>query len=147
MARRHRPLEVVIHGRRECSVDGLEVIGHGPTLRHIDEAVPVVTPDPEDAPSVARALEVARTVAARMRGADDAEIARAVTEALYTEGLLRRRRGDRGPRPLRPAHVEVRLAEHPPRLHALRCVAPLGPLRGARKAAEGVQRRSARARG
>lgn len=94
MARRHRPLEVVINGRRECSADGLEVVGFGATLRHVGEAVPVVTPDPQDAASVARAIEIAQTVARRMRGASDEEIARAVTEALYTNGLLRRRRGE-----------------------------------------------------
>jgi hypothetical protein len=95
MARRHAPLRVVIHGRDECSVCGRLVIGHGPTLRHEGEAVAVLTPAPEDAASVERIMEVARAVAARMRGASEHDIAQAVAQELYGEGLIRRSRGPR----------------------------------------------------
>lgn len=80
MARRrgHVPIEIVVDGRRECSADGIEVVGFGASLRHVDEAIPVVVPDPEDARSVERALTIARTVARRLRGASDEDIAQAV---------------------------------------------------------------------
>lgn len=107
MAERHTPLRMVINGRDECSVCGALVIGHGPTLRHEGEAIPVIVPDPQDAPSVASALEVALAVARRMRGASDEDIARAVTGALYTRGHLRQRRG--------PARFNVVLDDPPPR--------------------------------
>lgn len=79
----------------------------GAALRHEGEAVPVVVPDPEDARSVERALDVARAVVRRMRGADEEEIAHAITEALYTQGHLRQRRG--------PVRYNVVLADPEPR--------------------------------
>jgi hypothetical protein len=94
MARRHRPLEVTIDGRRECSVDGLLVVGFGETLRHEGEAVPVVVPDPEDARVMTRAREVALAVARRMPGATDEQIVQAIADAFYIEGLFRRRPGE-----------------------------------------------------
>lgn len=115
MARRrgHVPIEIVVDGRRECSADGIEVVGFGASLRHVDEAIPVVVPDPEDARSVERALTIARTVARRLRGASDEDIAQAVAETLYTEGLIRRRPGERrasvhlvDPEPRHPDHAE-----------------------------------------
>lgn len=93
MAGRHAPLRVVINGRDECSTCGLLVVGHGLTQRHEGEAVPVVVPDPEDAAAVQRMKEVALAVARRMNGASREDIVHAVTDAIYTEGLLRQRRG------------------------------------------------------
>lgn len=96
MARsRHRPIEVIIHGRRECSACGRLVVGFGPTLRHEGEAVPVLTPAPEDAASVERIMELARSVAIRLSGATHTQIAEAVAQELYAEGLIRRNRGPR----------------------------------------------------
>jgi hypothetical protein len=93
--RRHRPIEVVFDGLRECSACGVEVVGFGVSLRHIGEAIPVLVPEPEDARSVERALEIARSVALRMPGASRDELAEAVIRECYGEGLLRRNRGQR----------------------------------------------------
>lgn len=118
---RHRPLEVVFEGRRECSVDGIEVIGFGSSLRHIGEAIPVVTPDPEDARSVERARAIARSIAERLHDASHDVIATAVADALYTEGLLKRRPGERrdnavlhDPEPRDPDHAERAAGERIP---------------------------------
>lgn len=118
--RRHRPIEVAIHGRRECSPCGEAVVGFGASLRHEGEAVPVLTPDPKDARIMERVLEVARSVALRLPGASREDIAHAVVEALYAEGLLRRNRGprrgdyapleDEEPRDL--DHAELAAGEH-----------------------------------
>lgn len=103
-----------MHGRRECSPCGVEVTGFGATLRHVGETVPVVVPAPEDARAMARAREVALSVARRMPDAPEHELAAAVAEAFYTEGLLRRRPGERrgnvvlddDPEPRDPDHAE-----------------------------------------
>jgi hypothetical protein len=122
MARlRHRPIEVVFDGRRECSACGLTVVGFGATVRHEGEPTPAVTPDPEDARSVSRARDIALSVARRLRGATDAQLAEAVADALYTEGLIRRRpSGRRGnvllddPEPRDPDHAERAAGERVP---------------------------------
>lgn len=119
---RHRPIEVIEDGRRVCSADGLDVIGFGASLRHIGEGVPVVIPEPEDARSVARALEIARAVARRLSGASHEEIAAAVAETLYVEGFLLRRPGRRrgasvhlhDPEPRALDHAERAAGERPP---------------------------------
>jgi hypothetical protein len=109
-------------GRRVCSADGLEVVGFGASLRHAGEAIAVLVPEPEDARSVQRALEIARSVAQRMRGASHEDIAHAVTEALYAEGLLRRNRGPKrgdftllkDEEPREPDHAERAAGERIP---------------------------------
>lgn len=89
----------------ECTVCGGRVVGFGATLRHEGERTPVLVPEPEDARAVALAHEQA-VAAARVLGSDG-EVARAIVDALYAGGFLRRRRGDR--------HRSVLLDEPPPR--------------------------------
>jgi hypothetical protein len=91
---RHAPVEFLNEDKRECRICGRELVGFGKDLRHAGEAIRVVTPDPADADVFARAIQVGEAALDRFlpSEATDADRARLVVEAIYQDGLLRRRR-------------------------------------------------------
>lgn len=104
----HRAVEYVPTGRdvidradlsareRECLVCGRAVTGIGSTLRHLGEEVRLVKVEPEDARVFHRAIDVGRSAVRKLpSGATPEDVMAAVLAAMYADGLMRRRRGER----------------------------------------------------
>jgi hypothetical protein len=99
MADRHAAVEFINGDRRECRVCGRTVVGFGPDLRHAGEGIRVITPAPADAATFARAIEVSEAAMERLWSAQttDTDRVRTIVEAIYEEGLLRRRPASKRP--------------------------------------------------
>jgi hypothetical protein len=84
----HVPVSTLVDGVVECRICGLRVYGYPGHLRHEGETDTYrpINASPEDRAAVARAREAARRAAP-----DQAALADAVVDALYRQGLLRRR--------------------------------------------------------
>ncbi len=78
--------------RRECRICGRNLTGFGADMRHEGEPRFTVVPDPNDLAAFNRALTLADSVIYGLPSyADRTEIARAIVEAIYADGLLRRK--------------------------------------------------------
>jgi hypothetical protein len=94
MSGRHAAVRVYYPGSPpECQVCGKPVLSiPGEPIRHVGEVIAPVAPEPPDARAFLRAVDVAEAaVAALPRDASPADVARAVVERVYGDGLLRRR--------------------------------------------------------
>lgn len=93
---RHAAIETVEDGRRECRVCGTRVAGGGASLRHEGELLrPTPPARRRHAPAFTLALERVHSVLTHLpQEADDRDRARAVVEALYLTGMLRRTTGN-----------------------------------------------------
>lgn len=102
----HKAVEYTVDGHRECRVCGTAVTGRGPTLRHEGETVTVVPPEPADVRSFVAAIDTGSSALSTLpESASDADRVRAVVQALYQRGLLRRRRAPGAAPPPEPVET------------------------------------------